>query len=201
MILSRHMPKNPPPTRGDRIRLRIKICFAVLLYFGIYGFLTCYMIVSVFAGSFFAAAAVGLLFILHFLPQDTQDKTLNRLRGCRQGEDIGTFVHALPIRDLDAWIVRATYEELSADLKTGKEPFPLRPTDRFDDLWIEMDYLEDGLLPAIAARCQRSLTDLEKNPRVQTVETVEDLIQMLMLQPKVTIAEPTTASQLPQLAG
>jgi len=147
------------------------------------------MIVSVFAGSFFAAAAVGLLFILHFFPQDSQDKTLNRLSKCRQGEDIGTFVHSLPIRDLDAWIVRATYEELSADLKTDKEPFPLRPTDRFDDLWIEMDYLEDFLLPAIAARCQRSLADLEKNPRIQTVETVEDLIQMLMLQPKVVMKQ------------
>lgn len=180
----------------------INICFFVLLYFVSYGILTCCVIVSVFAGSFFAAAATGLfILLLLFLNHDLQPKTLNRLRGCRQGEDIGTFVHALPIRELDAWVVRATYEELSADLKTGQEPFPLRPSDRFDDLYINVDDLEDGLLPVIAARCQRSLTDLEKNPRLQTLETVEDLIQMLMLQPKVTIAEQPTAPQFAQIAG
>ena len=117
-------------------------------------------------------------------------RKFRRLRASRQVDDIGTFARTVPIRELDTWVVRATYEEVAAYLGTDKQPFPVRPADRLkEDLEIDGEDLWD-IVVAIVKRCGRTLDDFEKNPLYTKMKTVEDLIRVVMWQKKTETAEP-----------
>ena len=142
-----------------------------------------------------AAPGLGLVVVALTVSSVISIRKLKRLRKSRQGQDIGTFALSLPIRKMDAWVVRATYEEVAAYTGTEKEPFPLQPSDRLkEDLGIDGEDLLD-LIFAIAGRCGRRLDDLDRNPLYPKMKTVEDLIRVLMEQPKEegTAGQPASA--------
>lgn len=106
------------------------------------------------------------------------------LAGLRPDESICSFARALPIRDLDTWVVRATFEELQAHLQGLHVAFPLRPSDGLvDDLKIDPEDLED-LAVKVAARAGRTMEGCPANPYYDRVITVGDLINFLCAQPK-----------------
>lgn len=101
-----------------------------------------------------------------------------RLGNERKTESICTFARALPARAHDTWVVRAVYEELSANRN-----LPLRPHDLIErDLgFLPEDF--DDCLERAAFRSGRSYADCSKNPWVGKVVTISDAIAFLEHQP------------------
>ncbi len=114
-------------------------------------------------------------------------RRLDQLAQGRVGESICTFVRALPVRELDTWVVRAVFEQLQAYLRITVRytAFPLRPSDRlFEDLRITPEDLDDELVYEIAQRTGRALSSRHENPYYGKVTTVEDLIRFFCGQPR-----------------
>ncbi len=108
-------------------------------------------------------------------------RRLARLAASRGAESICSFTRALPIRDLDPWVVRAVYEETQEHLRDVHPEFPLRPSDRFlDDLHIDPEDVEADVAVRAAARAGRELGSAPQT----IVSTLEDLIRYLCAQPK-----------------
>lgn len=111
-------------------------------------------------------------------------QSIRRLGKPRTGETICTFARALPIREVDTWVVRAAFEQLQEHLRADYVSFPLRPSDRLvDDLKIDPDDV-DLLASDIAQRAGRTLIPLDKNPYWGRVASVEDLIRAVCAQPR-----------------
>lgn len=118
-----------------------------------------------------------------------EGRRLAALAAVRPGESICSFARALPVRDLDTWVVRATFEQLQAHLPGLHAAFPVRPSDRLvADLGIDPDDLED-IAFQVATRAGRSMDGGPANPYYNKVTTVEDLINFLCAQPNGTTRE------------
>jgi hypothetical protein len=108
---------------------------------------------------------------------------LRRLAAGRKRESICTFVRHFDCRAFDTWVLRATYETLSAWMG-----IPLRPDDRLaEDLGIETEDLHD-LGDEIAWAAGRLMDDASDNPWCGQVETVADVCQFMMCQPRLAAA-------------
>lgn len=190
-ILSRHMPKEPS---------RKPKWWGVLIVAIWAGWLI-WSVVAIIVHTPLTSIGFALFAVVIATASILTARKLKQLRSSRRGEDIGSFSRSLPIRQLDTWVVRAVYEEISAYVGTKDKPFPIRPTDRLaEDLEVDQEDLGD-MICSIADRCGRSLGELEKNPIFTTMKTITDVIQMLMLQPKQTMTESTTATPLAKVAG
>jgi len=136
-----------------------------------------------------ATAGLTVAAFMWVVLQRRRDRqNLSRLRITRANESICTFARTLPIRQLDTWVVRAVFEELQQHLSVVLkcEEFPLRPSDRLiEDLKIDPDDLDLDLLPEIARKSRRDLTNTTGNPYYDKVKTVADLIAFLCAQPAV----------------
>ena len=112
-------------------------------------------------------------------------RKLRALARVRDGESICTFVRALPVRELDTWVVRAVFEELQAYLSHVVPAFPVRPSDRLTDtLQIDAEDLESDLAERVAQRSGRTLDHAEANPYCGKVDTVEAFVRFLCEQPR-----------------
>lgn len=111
-------------------------------------------------------------------------RRLAALAELRPGESICSFTRALPIRELDTWVVRATFERIQTHLRDLHVEFPVRPSDRLvADLKIDPEDLGD-LAVEIATRSGRTMEGCPANPYYDKVTTVEDLIDFMCAQPK-----------------
>jgi len=104
-----------------------------------------------------------------------------RIAQARCNYSICDFARSFDYRNIDTWIIRATFEELSYS-------YPVRPDDRFAaDLGVVGEDMDDSF-EAIAKRIGRSADgeDIEANPLFnKKVETVRDLVMFLQHQPKL----------------
>ena len=87
---------------------------------------------------------LGIIFVIflfgYFSPYSTD--FIDALYVERKNEDIGTFTRLLDYRNIDTWIIRAVYEEISNELGCDK-PLPIRPLDNLEnDLKIDSEGLE-----------------------------------------------------------
>ena len=181
MKLSRHMPKRKAPGKTTWLGWVFLTLYAGALVYCVIALILHSVWTALGFGLFAAAIAASSVFTI---------MKFRRLRASRQVDDIGTFARSVPIRELDTWVIRATYEEVAVYLGTEKEPFPVRPSDRLkEDLEIDGEDLWD-IVFAIVKRCGRTLDDFEKNPLYTKMKTVEDLIRVVMWQKKTEAAEP-----------
>lgn len=140
-----------------------------------------------------AASLVGAAIVVWTIEENRRwRRHLTAMAASRADEGICSFVRALPIRDLDTRVVRATFQEIQAYLRHGPKAFPLRPSDRLvEDLNIDLEDLED-ITVTIADRAGRTLEGYQANPRYAGMTTAEDLIAFLSAQP---MAQPNTPLQ------
>ena len=172
---SRHMPKSAARGELTATGWIFLMFLAGLLVYTIFELL--------FHPTWFTlAVAIIVLYIAVAIHMDIRKR--NRLREARAGHSICTFARALPMRELDPWVVRATYEELGRSLGSEKDPFPVLPSDRLQkDYTMDEEDFED-ILYDILQRAGRSLENIENNPMLQKVVTVEDLIRAIQWQAK-----------------
>ncbi len=168
---SRNIPKylEEPATVFQKIALLLLlVAFLSLLYF--YPF---FLLLIIFLG----------IWTLAYNHKEV--KRLSRIANTRSGESICSFTRALNFRQVDTWIIRATWEELQ-DYVTHKSlnEFPIRPTDKVvDDFKIDPEEIVD-IVERIAQRTRRSLEETDKNPYFGKIETVGDLVLFVNNQPK-----------------
>jgi hypothetical protein len=90
----------------------------------------------------------------------------------RQGEDIGTFARFFDrhSKNFDTWVIRATWDALMFYVS-----YPVRATDRIDDLGIDPDDIFFSIIPEIIERSGHVLDG--KQPDTHPArETVGDLV-------------------------
>lgn len=104
---------------------------------------------------------------------------VTRMAAEREQESICTFARSVDAREIDPWIIRAVYEELSACCAV-----PVRARDHFDhDLALDQEDLGDAVMD-IAERAGRSLEYAGDSPFGTSFATVRDLLNVLNHQPR-----------------
>lgn len=149
---------------------------------------------------FLAAFCAGVLYLFYLHPLiiagvaallwcfNLLDRRFRRkLASSRVQESICTFARSFDRREVDPWLLRAAYEELSQSLAVDGCPTPIRAADRWEkDLKIDGEDMWD-LVMVIAVRAGRDLEGVEQNPYWPSVQkdcTIRDLISLLQHQPK-----------------
>jgi hypothetical protein len=130
---------------------------------------------------------LGVFAVLGSISANNRRRHLGRLAAGRQGESTCTFARSFDYRNMDMWILRAVYEELQSWCKIGSQDFPLRATDRLDDLRVDLEIFEDSSLEKIAHRTGRSLDNTDQNPLFGKIVTVNDLVMFFSYQRKTRI--------------
>ena len=133
----------------------------------------------------FTLGVSGTVFGAFALAVAYSRKQFRAVATARGAESLCTFTRALPVRELDTWVIRAVFEQLQGYLQGEYPSFPLRPSDRLvEDLKIDTEDLDDLLVIEIGQRTGRDFTTTEGNPYYGKVQTVEDLIRFVCAQPK-----------------
>lgn len=133
-----------------------------------------------------ATGLVTVAVIVWSMMSSRRDRqSIRLLAEARPRDSLCTFVRALPVRELDTWVIRAAYDGVRDYLSiTGIPNFPLRPSDGLvEDLKIDPDELED-LATEIAKRAGRAPEWREINPYLGRVVSVEDLVKFVCAQPR-----------------
>ena len=126
--------------------------------------------------------ALGAWLAIWILGAMTNRRQLQRLAAGRENEDIGTFARSFDRRrePFDPHVVRAVWDAFQPYLQFRSRSVPVRATDRIDeDLHIDWDDIDMGLLEEVAQRAGRSLDDLEANPYYGRVSTVGDFVRLV----------------------
>lgn len=167
---SRHMPLRVDPSVISSWVLAVFSSAAV-----VFGLLIHWPITVCFA------LAIAMVFIWGSKTQ----RHIDSIVADRDGEGICTFARALDMRNLDPWVVRAVYEEVSEFVFGMGENSPLRPEDDLTrDLLLDEDDIDLAIFTAVAERTSRSLDGWETNPLGGRIETVKDLIYFFNAQPQ-----------------
>ncbi len=113
------------------------------------------------------------------------ERRFSRLSRQRQGEHIGTFARAFDRRgkDFDPLVVRAVWDALQPHCRHRGGAVPLRQTDRFATLAMDLDEILD-VAEEVSQRTGRSLQHPESS-RVGRIETVKDLVEFFCAQPRL----------------
>ena len=109
----------------------------------------------------------------------------------RQERDdtICEFRRSFDVRQVDPWIIRATYEAFGAWFDAKQPTFPLRASDSIeDDLNIDWEDVDD-LAHEVAQRAGYDISDCEANPLFGKVKTLNDFVIFFTHQPRTRQAE------------
>ena len=160
------------------------------MFLSVFGGAVVYCVVALILHSVWTALGLGLFVAAIAVSSVITIRKIRCLRESRRGDDICKFARSLPLRDLDPWVVRATYEEVAIYMGSEKDPFPVHASDRLkEDLEIDGEDLCDIVI-AIAKRSGRTLDSCGKNLLYANMRTIEDLIRAIMWQKKTNEAEP-----------
>jgi hypothetical protein len=110
---------------------------------------------------------------------------LAALADTRRGETICQFARSFDARAVDTWVIRAVYEQVQGLLHSTYASFPLRASDRLQDLGIDTDDIEMELAVSLSKSTGRSLDKPKANPFFGTINTVSDLVMFFNAQPLV----------------
>ncbi len=115
----------------------------------------------------------GAIFMSSLPDERRRRREGRRLSVVRSGESICHFARSFKWRQVDSWIIRATWEILQPYV-----PFPVRSSDTLEQLVGNDDEEQWDLLEDIARVSGRTLTEVDEMPR-----TVEQLVLLLNSQP------------------
>ena len=171
-LASRFMPEYKPQ-KGGEIPLFLTAClFLATFYYSP-------IVLVVFAG------IAILAFVWSYFEQSKIDAYFAKLCTDRNGITICNFAREFDAREVDTWIIRATYEEVQRAI-CSDQLVPLKATDHlFDTLKFDGDDLDLDLIETIAQRTGRSLDGYEENPFYGKVTTVRNLVLFFNYQPVV----------------
>ena len=130
----------------------------------------------------YISAAIAILFWSATL---VHSRYLRKIGEDRTNESICTFARSFNCRQIDPWVLRAVYEELSRHLAVDGHPLPIRADDQWEkDLRIDPEDFGE-LAMDIAHRAGRSIEEIGKIPWYEGLKTVRDLVMFFQRQPKL----------------
>jgi hypothetical protein len=112
-----------------------------------------------------------------------QRARLATLASSRRGETICQFARSFDRRSVDTWVIRAVYEQVQGLLHSTCTSFPLRASDRLQDLGIDIEDIEMDLAVSLSESTGRSRDNPEENPFYGQINTVSDLVMFFSAQP------------------
>ena len=178
-VPSRRMPP-PRPAEGPGLRgWALLLIFVVSSIIGVAAWIVAYPVVAIPLIAAFVLTMLGM-----HAEGEAQRSALAR---GREGESICTFARAFDCRRTDTWILRAVFEALQPHCRVGGRAFPIRRTDELATLGIDGEDVA-FIAEEVAYRFGRSMEGMEANPYSFRVETVEDLVEFMMHQPRESAA-------------
>ncbi len=108
-----------------------------------------------------------------------------RLAKERIGLSICQFARSFDYQRVDTKIIRAVYEGLQEWIRGGVKNFPVMASDDIAKIYKMLDEDLDEFAEELAQKTGRGWENLVKNPLYGKVITVNDLVLLLNLQPKV----------------
>jgi hypothetical protein len=131
-----------------------------------------------------AAGVVTVVGVMSSVLLRRQRMRLARIAASREGECICQFARSFDRRSVDTWVIRAIYETLQRELSFAHPSFPIRASDRLDELLSDADDLDMEIAPEVARRSLRRFDNLADNPYYGKVQTVADLVVYFNVHPK-----------------
>ena len=187
-LISKHLP--PLHAEDSRVPLLGKsILLAILAMIG-YWIYSSPLKATIGLGTI-AALVGGSMFI--------EARRIARIR--RERDDtICDFRRSFDVRQVDPWIIRATYEAFGRWFDAKEVHFPLRASDAIrDDLKVDPEDVED-LVHEVAQRAGYDISNCEANPLYGKVQTVGDFVMFFTHQPRTRQAEQDERQQPPLAA-
>ena len=169
-----HRPRRPGPVPG------LWLVLALLLLGG--------AAIAALSHPATTAVAMGILLVLvcwGTVSVKREKARLAAIADSRQGETICQFARSFDTRSIDTWVIRAVYEQVRNLLHSTCPSFPLRASDRLEDLGIDTDDIEMDLAVSLSESTGRSLDQPQTNPFYGAISTVSDLIMFFNAQPLV----------------
>ena len=131
-------------------------------------------------------AFVGLVTIGTIFGNIFERRRLSHLAKSRNADALCQFARAFDTRQVDTWVIRATFEQLQNYLEGSYPKFPIRADDSLlDDLKVDAEDLED-IVDEIAVRSCRSQEYGDDNPYFGKVNTAKDLVLLFNAQPELS---------------
>ena len=125
----------------------------------------------------------ALVIVWSYIEKPRTDKFYEKLCSKRQGLSICDFSKEFNPKEIDTWVIRATYEQIQENIPFDRE-VPIRGEDKLqDDLGFDDDDLDLDLAEQISQRTGRTLKGCENNPYFGKVHTVKDLVLFFNNQP------------------
>ena len=175
--LSRHLP--PLQAEDRRTPLLGKVILLVIL--ALVGY-------WIYSSPLKATIGLGTITVLVAGSMIIEGRRVARIRHERD-DTICDFRRSFDLRQIDPWIIRATYEAFGAWFDAKQAKFPLRASDSIDDdLKIDWEDLDD-LFHEVAQRAGYDISKYEANPFYGKVKTVKDFVIFFTHQPKIRQAE------------
>ena len=131
-------------------------------------------------------AFVGVFTIWSFVGNVFERRRLSHLAKSRNADALCQFARAFDTKQVDTWVIRATFEQLQNYLESLYPEFPIRVDDSLlDDLKVDDEDLED-VADEIAVRTCRSQEYGDNNPYFGKVITAKDMVLFFNAQPEVS---------------
>ena len=167
---SRFMPKYIPKKASP-----ISVVVAILILIGV-------AIVSPISVAVLVGIAIFIT-VWSYLERPKIDKFYENLYAQREGLSICDFSKEFDCKEIDAWIIRAVYEQIQENIPFEKE-IPIKGGDNLkEDLGFDDDDLDLDLAEQIFQRTGRTMKGCESNPYYGKVNTVRDLVLFFNHQP------------------
>jgi hypothetical protein len=124
----------------------------------------------------------------HLYDKPKYEQHFDNLLKSRRDLSICDFAREFNTKEIDTWVIRATYEEVQKSLAL-KKLFPVKGSDNLkEDLLLDDDDLDMDLVEMIAQRAGRTLNNYERNPHYGKVTTVKKLVLFMNSQAKINAA-------------
>jgi hypothetical protein len=128
---------------------------------------------------------MSIMGVAYFILFSRAKNAFRKLMAPRSDESICTFRKAFDLRQVDPWIIRAVYEEVSGFIENGKMKVAIHASDPLlEDLQIDPEDLEDAA-ETIATRTGYDLGVNPTNPLFGKVISVGDLVMFFTHQRKI----------------
>ncbi len=145
------------------------------------------LIAALIISNEFRYVFIALLFLIlsfYIYDKPKYEQHFNKLVKARRSLSICDFAREFDPKEIDTWVIRATYEEVQKILGL-KISFPIKGSDNLkEDLLLDDDDLDIDLVEMIAQRTGRTLNNYENNPYYGEVTTVKKLVLFMNSQAK-----------------
>jgi hypothetical protein len=144
------------------------------------------LLYSLWVHPFWTLAALFALAVAAAVSWKSSRAELEQLAAKRsEGGGICAFARSFDLHQVDPWVVRAVYEEVTRHFKALGADVEIRADDDLiNDLGIDPEDLDMGIAMDISVRTGRSFDRYKANPYLRETHTARGLVMFFNAQPR-----------------